>query len=300
MSISSVVSSVSHPEYNDPPTPHATFPRLPQHLRFFLSVPTPYSLHLLPHFNAPMRIALRPLAYVALVILALLVFGAALSATLEPFASASTADRCKYIQPTTRYALDKAGADRPCLWHSANEGYGPMDREACQEKCASTEHPERCVGFTQPTDGVCVLYGAGALPDVPPTGMARGGEGATTFYACRDTAPPTYLEQRDGQLDIRCTRAAEPKPRDTCPYLGSPGCAEGRCLPPFKPDATMSCTQAWSALLDEFPAEVDPAQGGLIDREAFLRASCDGSVGVGREPGGRAGAGADGTCAQRK
>ena len=246
----------------------------------------------------------RPLACAALVLLALLVFGAALSVTLEPFASATAPlappDRCRYTQPTTRYALTKAGADRPCLWHSANEGYGPMDHEACQAKCASAEHPG-CVGFTQPTDGVCVLYGTGALPDTPPTGTERGGEGAVTFHACRDTAPPTYLEQGDNQLDIACTRAADPKPRDTCQYLGSSaGCAEGRCLPPFAPDATMSCTQAWSALLDEFPASVDPAQGGLMDREAFLRASCDGSVGIGNRAGAGVGAGTAGTCAPRK
>ena len=240
----------------------------------------------------------RPLACVALALLALLVFGAALSATLEPFTSATAplapSDRCSYTQPTPRYALTKAGADRPSLWHSANEGYGPMDHEACQAKCA--EHPD-CVGFTQPTAGVCALYGAGALQDTPPEGTERGGEGAVTFHACRDTAPPTYLEQGDNQLDIACTRAADPKPRDTCQYLGSSGgCAEGRCLPPFAPDATMSCTQAWSALLDEFPAAVDPKQGGLMDREAFLRASCDGSVDTGKG----AGAGTAGTCAPRK
>ena len=134
-------------------TPHATFPRLPQHLRFssrsqrliaFIyyrtSTPqcaSPYALSPTSHWSSSPSSCLAPPCL-----------------PLSSPASASTADRCKYIQPTTRYALDKAGADRPCLWHSANEGYGPMDREACQEKCASTEHPERCVGFTQPTDGV--------------------------------------------------------------------------------------------------------------------------------------------------
>lgn len=204
-----------------------------------------------------------------MVFMALLVLGSIFLGTIESFAEP---DRCRFVATKMRYNIDAKGGDIPFLFNS-NDGTHhatSMDRQECQVKCGSTQG---CRGYTIPRDGECVLYEEGTLLEDPPHDQSA----PVHFYECRDSAPPKYLEQRDSRINISCrSSTTSTKPCTTCSYLGSPGCSEGSCLPPFTSESNVESSpcEQWKGLLDRFPDAVDTTKGGLVDKDTFLEATC--------------------------
>ena len=202
------------------------------------------------------------------VFIALLLFGSFFPGLIESFAEP---DRCRFVATKMRYTTDSKGDDIQSLFRS-NDGTrrsSSMNRKQCQAKCGSMQG---CKGYTIPRDGECVLYEEGKLSEDPPDTISE----PVPFYECRDSAPPKYLEQRDNRIDISCRPTTSTKPCKTCSYLGSPGCSEGSCLPPFTSESNIKlspCPQ-WEGLLNRFPDAVDTTKGGLVDKDTFLETTC--------------------------
>ena len=202
------------------------------------------------------------------VFIALLLFGSFFPGLIESFAEP---DRCRFVATKMRYTTDSKGDDIQSLFRS-NDGTrrsSSMNRKQCQAKCGSMQG---CKGYTIPRDGECVLYEEGKLSEDPPDTISE----PVPFYECRDSAPPKYLEQRDNRIDISCRPTTSTKPCKTCSYLGSPGCSEGSCLPPFTSESNIKlspCAQ-WEELLSRFPDAVDTTKGGLVDKDTFLETTC--------------------------
>lgn len=208
------------------------------------------------------------LLVLVVVIMVLLLLNSFLQGSIELF---SQPDKCRFVTTKMRYVIDEKGEDIQSLFRS-NDGairLTSMNREQCQSKCATTPG---CIGYTIPRDGECVLYEEGKLLVDPPDSITE----PVPFYECRDSAPPKYLEQRDSRIDVSCRSNTSTNPCKTCSYLGSPGCSEGSCLPPFTSESNIHsspCTQ-WEKLLNRFPDAVDTTKGGLVDQDTFLKATC--------------------------
>jgi hypothetical protein len=204
---------------------------------------------------------------------------------------------CPFVRPVANVRVHQNEYGVPYRLFDSHERsltdpYTPYTPDACRRKCDATAE---CTGFGQDTDGECQLYARKDLcyastkgaDDAIPTTADDTTSTPFTLLQCNDTPPATYPGQG---TDLRVDCAGDA----TCRYLGSPACAEGQCMRPYKSGVTRTCTQAWEALLDRFPHAVDGPNAHLT-REAFLRRSCDGSVSAGQPTDGVDGT--DDTCA---
>ena len=171
-----------------------------------------------------------------------------------------------YIRPETNTHLFHSEYDR-----TAADGNKLFTYEVCRQKCESLD---KCAGFVKLDDHNCVLYDNEQV-SLHPTNGAIGT--SIQFEACSDTPPVQYRHQGDGIDSIQCT-SNSPNAHSDCQFLGSAGCAEGKCMMPFVSDKKVSCTKAWENLLDRFPDIVDSDYDAYMSRDAFLQSSCGSSV----------------------